>query len=117
MPLPAGKIGLLQGSFLRAFTFGHVRQLDAVASRFLLRLAGQAPFLTEAEGAGHLLVDVDDTIVEVHGYAKQGAGFGYSGVRGLNALLATVTTPGSAPVVVAQRLRKARVAPHGARNG
>ena len=39
-----------------------------------------------------MLVDVDDTIIEVHGYAKQGAGFGYSGVRGLNALLATVTT-------------------------
>jgi hypothetical protein len=34
----------------------------------------------------------DDTIIEVHGYAKQGAGFGYSGVRGLNALLATSTT-------------------------
>ena len=42
----------------------------------------------------------------MHGYAKQGAGFGYSGVRGLNALLATVTTTGSAPLVVAQRLRK-----------
>ena len=53
-----------------------------------------------------MLVDVDDTIIEVHGYAKQGAGFGYSGVRGLNALLATVTTAGTAPVVVAQRLRK-----------
>ena len=53
-----------------------------------------------------MLVDVDDTIIEVHGYAKQGAGFGYSGVRGLNALLATVTTTEAAPVVVAQRLRK-----------
>ena len=53
-----------------------------------------------------MLVDVDDTIIEVHGYAKQGAGFGYSKVRGLNALLATVTTAGTAPVVVAQRLRK-----------
>ncbi len=53
-----------------------------------------------------MLVDVDDTIIEVHGYAKQGAGFGYSGVRGLNALLATATTAGTAPVVVAQRLRK-----------
>ncbi len=49
-------------------------------------------------------VDVDDTIIEVHGYAKQGAGFGYSKVRGLNALLATTTD--TAPVVVAQRLRK-----------
>ena len=31
------------GSFLRSFTFGHVRQLDAVASRFLTGLAAQAP--------------------------------------------------------------------------
>ena len=52
------------------------------------------------------MLDVDDTIVEVHGYAKQGAGFGYSGVRGLNALLATLATATSAPVIVAQRLRK-----------
>src|SRR5436190_21963293 len=80
------------GSFLRAFTFGHVRQLDAVAARFLTALADQAP-LTGAGGApgGRVLVDVDDTIIEVHGHAKQGAGFGYSGVRGLNALLATVS--------------------------
>src|SRR4051794_12289224 len=98
------------GSFLRAFTFGHVRQLDAVASRFLTRLADQTQLLgsprAKAAGTGHVLLDVDDTIVEVHGYAKQGAGFGYSGVRGLNALLATVTTADTAPVVVAQRLRK-----------
>src|SRR5215207_275191 len=95
------------GSFLRAFTFGHVRQLDAVASRFLTGLAAQAPLIQVGEQAGAwVLVDIDDTIIEVHGYAKQGAGFGYSRVRGLNALLATVTTPGSAPLVVAQRLRK-----------
>ena len=95
------------GSFLRAFTFGHVRQLDALASRFLTGLAGRAPLLAGGDlQSGPILVDVDDTIIEVHGYAKQGAGFGYSGVRGLNALLATVTTPGSAPLVVAQRLRK-----------
>jgi hypothetical protein len=41
-----------------------------------------------------------------YGYAKQGAGYGYSGVKGLNALLATLSTPASAPVVVASRLRK-----------
>jgi hypothetical protein len=93
------------GSFLRAFTFGHVRQLDAVADRFLAALATRAPVLRAAP-AGLVLIDVDDTIVEVHGYAKQGAGFGYTKVRGLNALLATVTTPASAPVIVAQRLRK-----------
>jgi len=97
------------GSFLRAFTFGHVRQLDAVASRFLINLADQAPTLVPAPPAatsGYVFVDVDDTIIEVHGHQKQGAGFGYSGVRGLNALLATVTTTESAPVVVAQRLRR-----------
>ena len=94
------------GSFLRSFTFGHVRQLDAVASRFLTALAAQAGQVLGDSSGGRVLVDVDDTIIEVHGHAKQGAGFGYSGVRGLNALLATVTTTGSAPVIVAQRLRK-----------
>src|SRR6187399_1568414 len=94
------------GSFLRSFTFGHVRQLDAVASRFLATLADRTPLVGPVADGEFVLVDVDDTIIEVHGYAKQGAGFGYSGVRGLNALLATVTTAGTAPVVVAQRLRK-----------
>lgn len=99
------------GSFLRVFTFGHVRQLDAVASRFLIALAQLTRLVgttasIESDTAGYALVDVDDTIIEVHGYAKQGAGFGYSGVRGLNALMATLTTATSAPVIVAQRLRK-----------
>src|SRR3954447_1981265 len=95
------------GSFLRAFTFGHVRQLDAVASRFLTGLAAQAPLIASSpDTCGQMMVDIDDTIIEVHGYAKQGSGYGYSGVRGLNALLATVSTSESAPVVVAQRLRK-----------
>ena len=92
------------GSFLRAFTFGHVRQLDAVASRFLIALAARTPVAAGADGP--VLLDVDDTIIEVHGYGKQGAGFGYSGVRGLNALLATVSSDQMAPVIVAQRLRK-----------
>jgi hypothetical protein len=98
------------GSFLRAFTFGHVRQLDAVAARFLLALAAllglRPPPPDAGDSGGFTFVDVDDTIVEVHGHAKQGAGFGYTRVRGLNALIATLTTPGCAPLVVAQRLRK-----------
>ena len=53
-----------------------------------------------------MFVDVDDTVIEVHGHAKQGAGFGYNKIRGLNALLATVTTSHTAPVIVAQRLRR-----------
>jgi len=92
------------GSFLRAFTFGHVRQLDAVASRFLTALGASTP--VAAGVGGRVLVDIDDTIIEVHGYAKQGSGYGYSGVRGLNALLATATSDQGAPVIVAQRLRK-----------
>src|SRR4051812_17504019 len=55
------------GSFLRAFTFGHVRQLDAVASRFLLALADRSPLLGRSSAqTEHVLVDVDDTIIEVH---------------------------------------------------
>jgi hypothetical protein len=112
------------GSFLRAFTFGHVRQLDAVASRFLIALAGltdllgarTSPAQATVDETGYALLDVDDTIIEVHGHAKQGAGFGYSGVRGLNALLATLTPATTAPVIVAQRLRKgAAGSPRGAR--
>lgn len=92
------------GSFLRSFAFGHVRQLDAVASRFLAGLAGASPVTAGVEELA--IVDVDDTVVEVHGYAKQGAGFGYNQVRGLNALIATASTEQTAPVIVAQRLRK-----------
>lgn len=93
------------GSFLREFTFGHVRQLDAVATRLLTRMADRTPLLAGIDGPD-VLIDVDDTIVEVHGYAKQGSGYGYCGVRGLNALITTVTTAGGAPVITGQRLRK-----------
>ena len=92
------------GTFLRSFRFGHVRQLDAVAARFTAGLARHAPILAAGEPIAYL--DVDDTIRQTFGYSKQGAGFGYSGVKGLNALLATVSTGSSAPVIVASRLRK-----------
>ncbi len=51
-------------------------------------------------------LDVDDTIKATYGYAKQGTGYGYSGVKGLNALIATVSTPICAPVIVGARLRR-----------
>ena len=92
------------GSFLREFSFGHVRQLDAVADRLVTGLHGRTPVLAGINGP--VLVDLDDTVIEVHGYAKQGSGYGYSGVRGLNALIATVTTEHAAPVILGQRLRK-----------
>jgi hypothetical protein len=63
------------GSFLRSFTFGHVRQLDAIASRFLIALAGRTRLLgapaSSALKGGYALVDVDDTVIEVHRHAKQ----------------------------------------------
>jgi Transposase DDE domain group 1 len=92
------------GSFLRSFAFGHVRQLDAVAARLISNLAAHTPLLPDAAQIAYL--DVDDTIKATYGYAKQGAGYGYSGVKGLNALLAALSTPASAPVIVATRLRK-----------
>jgi Transposase DDE domain group 1 len=72
------------GTFLRAFTFGHVRQLDRVLAEALTRAwrAGARP------GAERLMVDVDSFVGEVHGYRKQGAGFGYTKQRGYHPLLA-----------------------------
>jgi hypothetical protein len=92
------------GTFLRLFTFGHVRQLDAVAAGLLARLAAATPVLPDAEQV--VLVDIDDTVRQTYGYAKQGAGRGYTGVKGLNALLAVISTPTSAPLIAATRLRK-----------
>ncbi len=96
------------GTFLRTFSFGHVRQLDAVASRLLINLAAQAPLLPGADELAYL--DVDDTVGQTYGYAKQGAGRGYTGTKGLNALLAVVSTPSSAPIIAAARLRRGSTA-------
>jgi len=95
------------GTFLRAFTFGHVRQLDAVAARVLAGLAGATPIIDPAAAVTY--VDVDDTVRATHGYAKQGAGYGYTKVKGLNALLGIVSSADRAPVIVATRLRKGAV--------
>jgi len=92
------------GTFLRTFTFGHVRQLDAVASRLLTNLCTSAPLLPGAHQLSY--VDIDDTVKPTFGYAKQGAGRGYTGVKGLNVLLAVISTPISRPVIAAARLRK-----------
>lgn len=91
------------GSFLRTFTFGHVRQPDAIASRWLTNLATAAPIAAGIDD--YALVDIDDTIKEVHGYQKQGSGYGYSGVRGSNALIGIVSAKTPAPVILGSRLR------------
>ncbi len=92
------------GICLRAFKFGQVRQLDAVAARVLAALTRLAPVLSGVGQVAYL--DIDDTVKATHGYQKQGAGYGYTGVKGLNALVATISTPLSAPVIAATRLRK-----------
>ena len=92
------------GTFLRGFTFGHVRQLDAVASRFLSNLAAHTPLQPDADRV--CFVDIDDTVKATHGHAKQGVGYGYSGVEGLNALIGVASTPTCAPVITGARLRK-----------
>ncbi len=73
------------GTFLRAFTFGHVRQLDAW-SEFALTAAWAAG---AGPGDAPMTIDIDSTICETHGYAKQGATFGYTHQRGYHPLLAT----------------------------
>ncbi len=90
------------GTFLRAFTFGHVRQLDAVAARTLTGLAGIVPRLLAGTEA-MAFIDIDDTIRAVHGYQKQGVAYGYSGVKGVNAQLAALSSPTCAPVIASHR--------------
>jgi hypothetical protein len=87
------------GSFLRSFTFGHIRQLDAVLSRTLGRAwaAGAGP------GDGPLVVDLDSTICEVHGKQKQAASYGYTRRLGYHPLLATRAGTGE---VLFARMRK-----------
>jgi hypothetical protein len=87
------------GTFLRAFTFGHVRQLDRLLAEVLRRAwrAGAGP------GAGRLVVDVDSFVGEVCGKLKQGAAFGYTKLLGYHPLLATRADTGE---VLHIRLRK-----------
>jgi hypothetical protein len=75
------------GSWLRAHKWSNVRELDAASRELLARLwaAGAGP----ADLAGPLTIDLDSTIVAVHGRAKQGAAFGYTKVRGYHPQLAT----------------------------
>jgi hypothetical protein len=87
------------GTFLRAFTFGHIRQLDAVIAETIRRAwsFGAGP------GSRALTIDLDSTICEVHGKAKHGAAYGYTKVLGYHPLLATRADTGE---VLHARLRK-----------
>ena len=96
------------GTFLRAFTHGHVLQLGKVNRLLLRRLIAEVAALT-GTADGLVFVDMDDTIRQVHGYQKEAAAFGYSGVRGLNGLLVTVTGQDAAPVIAEASLRRGNV--------
>jgi hypothetical protein len=96
------------GTFLRAFTFGHVRQLDQLLAEALTRAwrSGAGP------GDERLVIDLDSFIGEVHGYKKQGATFGYTRQRGYHPLVATRAGTGE---VLHIRLRTGKAAsPRGA---
>ncbi len=87
------------GIFLRLFSFGHVRQLDAVTAEVLRRAwrFGAGP------GNKAMTIDLDSTIVPVHGYKKGGAAYGYTRRLGYHPLLATRADTGE---VLHARLRK-----------
>lgn len=89
------------GTFLRAFTFGHVRQLDRLLAETLTRAwrVGAGP------GDDRLVVDIDSFIGEIYGHEKQGAGFGYTKKRGYHPLLASRAGTGE---VLHIRLRKGK---------
>lgn len=98
------------GSHLRSYTWGNVLQLEKAGREFLVTLAGRAPLLPGAETLA--FIDIDSMQKRVYGHKKQGARFGHTKiqgksllVRGLNALAATISTPLSAPVIAATRLR------------
>ncbi|MFO7531227.1 MAG: IS1380 family transposase [Candidatus Limnocylindrales bacterium] len=90
------------GTFLRSFRWGHVRQLDRVSRELLARAwaAGAGP------GDEALTIDLDSTICETYGLAKQGARHhGYGGARGYHPLLAVAAGTGE---VLMARLREGR---------
>jgi hypothetical protein len=87
------------GTFLRAFSFGHVRQLEAVVGKLL----GRAWALGAGPGPGRVVVDVDSTVCEVEGKKKQGAAYGYTKVLGYHPILATRAATGE---IVHARMRK-----------
>jgi hypothetical protein len=98
------------GSHLRSYAWGNVLQIEKAGRELLARLSREAPLLPGADVLA--FVDIDSTQKRVYGHHKEGARFGHTKiqgksvlVRGLNALIAAVSTPLAAPVAAATRLR------------
>lgn len=98
------------GTFLRALSWGHARQVESVARQVMLGLAAATPVLAGASDM--LFLDADSTLGEVFGHAKQGAAFGHAKVggyvvrlRGYHPQIVTLSTADTAPVIAATRLR------------
>ena len=98
------------GSFLRAFTWGNVLQLEQVSRLLLADLARRAPLLPCKDVLA--FIDIDSMQKRVYGHKKHGAAFGHTKIQGkgllvggLNTLAATISTSLAAPVIAATRLR------------
>lgn len=98
------------GAFHRALTEDNMSQYRQVSASLIRSLAQQAPLLAtpgaSAEfGTELVMVDVDDTVVQVHSPRKEGAAVGYTKVVGLSAVLAMVSTWQGRPIIVGHDLR------------
>jgi hypothetical protein len=101
------------GIFLREFTHGHTRQLQAVLRAHLIALAARTPIL--AGISQRCFIDIDSLLRPVYGHAKQGASFGHTKIsgktvlrRGLSPLAVSICTQTAAPVLAGVRLRAGR---------
>ena len=103
------------GIFLREFTFGHSKQLAAVARAHLVALAARTPLLAGAEE--RMFLDIDSLLRPVYGKAKQGASFGHAKIAsrallrlGLSPQITTISTASAPPVIAEAQLRSGRAA-------
>jgi Transposase DDE domain group 1 len=103
------------GIFLREFTFGHTKQLAAVARGHLVALAARTPLLAGADD--RMFVDIDSLLRPVYGKAKQGATFGHAKIAsrallrlGLSPQITTISTATAAPVIAEAQLRSGKAA-------
>ena len=97
------------GTFLRAFTHGHVQQLNAVLRASLVALTQRVDLLPGADRV--VFLDLDSSHREVYGYGKQGGENGrLKGRKTLHPLFATMSTPIARPVVAGIRLRRGKSA-------